>query len=250
MQRSRGHDEGTGDRQVSGGVVGGGHVPQCGDTVRSRCRAGSSACHAAGVTPDTRTTAPAGPGPVVRAAVVLTCVASAVGALVPWASPERSTSFWQVVDVPPSTAGLVLGAAAVCLVLAGLLVRPSSLPGRAAPVTWWLMTLASAFALAWNAVYAAALSTVVSGAVIPVFHWLFTFVPALVVGLATRAAGPREQLRAILGTAVVSLPLFALGCALLVPSGGLTAILGALYSTALLGVVPLGIAVAATWRRR
>jgi hypothetical protein len=203
------------------------------------------------VTPDTpTTTAPAGPGPVAATAVALTCVAAAVGALVAWPSPERTTSGWQVADVPPSTAGLVLGAAVLCLALAAALVRPRSLPGRLAPATWWSLALASAFALAWNAAYSAALSAAVVGAVIPVFHWLFTFVPALVAGLTTRAAGSRAQLRATLGTAVVTLPLFALGWALLASSGGLVALLGALYSTALLGVVPLVVAVAATRPRR
>ncbi len=183
---------------------------------------------------------------MVAATAALTCAAAVLGALVAWPSPERTTSGWQVADVPASTAGLVLSTAGVCLALAGALVRPSSLPGRTAPVTWWCTALASAFALAWNALYSAALSAVVVGAVIPVLHWLFTFVPALVVGLGTRTTGPRAQLRATLGTAVVSLPLLALGWALLGSSGGTVAVLGALYSTGLLGVVPLAVAIAIT----
>lgn len=189
------------------------------------------------------TTSGVGPTGVVTAAAVLTGVAAVVGALVPWPSPERTGSGWQVADVPPSTAGLVLGAAVVCLALAGALARPWSLPGRAAAVTWWVLALASAAALTWNALYSAALSAVDSGAVIPVFDWLFTFVPALVVGLATRAAGRRAQLHATLGTAVVTLPLFALGWALL-SSDVLDAVLGALWTTAVLGVVPLLVAIA------
>ena len=199
---------------------------------------------------DTRTTTSAGPGPVVRASVVLTCATTVLGALVAWPPPTRTTSGWQVADVPASTAGLVVGTAVLCLVVAAALVRPWSLPGRTVAVTWSLMALASAGALAWNALYSAALSAVAFGAVIPVFHWLFTFVPALVVGLATRAAGPRGQLRATLGTAVVTLPLFALGWALLSPDA-LDAVLGTLWTTAVLGVVPLVVAVAATrvrWR--
>ncbi len=184
------------------------------------------------------------------AAAVLTCAAAAFGALVAWPPPERTTPVWMVADVPPSTAALVVGAALVCLATGGVLVRPGSLPGRAAPVVWWLLALASALALVWNAVYSAALSAGFFGAVIPVFHWLFTFVPALVVGLVTRSAGSPAQLRATLGTAVVTLPLFALGWALLTPSGDLLGFLGALYGTGVLGVVPLGIAVAVTRSRR
>ena len=101
----------------------------------------------------------------------------------------------------------------------------------------------------WTDLFLAALSTD-DGPVIPVFDWLYTAVPALIVGLATRSAGGRAQLRATLGTAVVTLPLFALGWALLDSSGGVVAFLGALYSTAFLGVVPLVIAVAATRPRR
>lgn len=200
---------------------------------------------------DTRTTTPAaGPVTVAAAAVVLTCAAAALGAVPGWPPPQRTTSGWQVADVPPATAALVLGAVVACLVLAGALVRPRSLPGRLAPATWWLLALASAVALTWHALYYAALSEDVVGAVIPVLDWLFTLVPALAVGWATRRAGLRTQLRATLGTAVVTLPLFALAWALLDSSGGVVAFLGALYSTAFLGVVPLVIAVAATRPRR
>jgi hypothetical protein len=203
------------------------------------------------VTTDTRArTASAGPAGIAVAAAVLTVAATGVGTLVEWPSPVRTTAGWQVADVPAATVGLVLCAAVLCLGVAGVLARPRSLPGRLVPVTWWLLALASAFALAWNALYSAALADQVGGAVIPVFHWLFTFVPALVVGLGTRSAGARTQLRATLGTAVVTLPLFALGWALLASPGGAVAFLGALYDTAVLGVVPLVVAVAATRPRR
>ena len=80
VQCGRGHDEGAGDRQVPGGVVGGGHVPQCGDTSGSGCRAGPSGCQAARVTTGTGTTSGVGPTGVVTAAAVLTGVAAVVGA--------------------------------------------------------------------------------------------------------------------------------------------------------------------------
>ncbi|WP_167761109.1 hypothetical protein [Geodermatophilus sp. DF01-2] len=192
------------------------------------------------------TTAQAGPGPVAAAAVALTCAATAAGTLVAWPSPDRTTSGWQVADVPPSTAGLVVATVLICLAVAAVLVRPGSLPGRLAPAAWWAFVLASAFALAGRALYFAALAEDTLGAVIPVLDWLFTLVPALAVGLATRRAGRRTRLRAILGTAVVTLPPFALGWALLESTGGVATFLGALYSTAFLGVVPLVVAVAAT----
>ena len=155
-----------------------------------------------------------------------------------------------IADVPPSTATLVVGSALVCLTVGAVQVRPGSLPGRAAPVVWWLLALASAPALVWNALYSAALSEETFGAIIPIFHWLFAFVPAFVVGLVSRSAGSPAQLRATLGTAVVTLPLFALGWALLTPSPDPVGFLGALYGTGVLGVLPLGLAVALTWTRR
>ena len=56
-------------------------------------------------------------------------------------------------------------------------------------------------------------------------------VGTLVVGLVTRAPGPRGQLRATLGTAVVTLPLFAMGWALLASAGGVAGFLGTLHTT-------------------
>lgn len=192
---------------------------------------------------NTRTTpAPAGPVGIATAAVLLTCATAAVGAL-GWPAPERTLSGWQVAEVPAATLLLVVGAALACLVTATVLVRPAMLPGRAAG-TWWLLAAASAFALGWNAVFSAAMSTD-DGPIIPVFHWLFTLVPALVVGLQLREASARDRLRAVLGTAVVTLPLFALGWALLDPSGGLAGVPGTLRVTSILGVVPLLLAIAA-----
>ncbi len=187
---------------------------------------------------DRRTTDPAaGPVAVAVVAVVLTCAAAALGAVPGWPAPDRVLSGWQVADVPPSTLAVVVAAAVGCLALAGALVRPgSTLPGRALPVLWWGVVLAAAAAQVWTDLFLAALSTD-DGPVIPVFDWLYTLVPALVVGLAARSAGARAQLRATLGTAVVTLPMHALGWGLLSP-GGVDDVLGTLRVTALLGLVP------------
>ena len=187
---------------------------------------------------DTRTTDPAaGPAAVAAVAVALTCAAAALGAVPGWPAPERVLSGWQVADVPPSTLAVVVGAAAVCLALAGALVRPgSTLPGRALPALWWGVVVAAAAAQVWTDLFFAALSTD-DGPVIPVFDWLYSLVPALLIGLATRGAGARAQLRATLGTAVVTLPMHALGWGLLSP-GGVGDVLGTLRVTAVLGLVP------------
>jgi hypothetical protein len=179
---------------------------------------------------------------VALVAGVLTLGAAVVGTA-PWPLPAQGPG-WRVADVPPSLLVLVLGTAGICLAVAGVLVRPASLPGRLAPPLWWLAVLAAAFALGWNALHSAALSDLVVGAVLPVLDWLFTFLPAAVVGLATRRAGLRAQLRAMLGTAVVTVPLFTLGWALLDSSPGVVGVLEALHGGSLLGVLPVLLAVA------
>ncbi|MGY1625278.1 hypothetical protein ACI789_23990 [Geodermatophilus sp. SYSU D00965] len=187
-------------------------------------------------------TAPSRPGTVAVVAGVLTLAAAVVGTA-PWPLPAQAPD-WRVADVPPSLLVLVLGTAGVCLVAAGAVARPATLPGRLVPALWWLVVLVAAFALGWNALHSAALSDLVVGAVLPELDWLFTFLPAAVVGLATRRAGVRAQLRAMLGTAVVTVPLFTLGWALLDSSPGVVGVLEALHGGTLLGALPVLLAVA------
>ena len=195
------------------------------------------------------TSPPGGSGPVAAAAVGFTCLVAAVGALGSWASPERITTGWQVADVPPSLLGLTLATAGVCLAVAAILVRPRDLPGRVAPAIWWAAVVTAAAALVWHDLFLAALGRT-GDAAIPVIDWLFTLLPAAVVGLATRRAGSRTQLRAILGTAVVTLPLYALGWGLFSSAEGWSAVTNTLRATGFLGVIPLLVAVVATRRWR
>jgi len=112
---------------------------------------------------------------------------------------------------------------------------------------WWALAVASAFAGAWNDLFFAALATSGDGAVIPVFDGFFTFIPALVVSLAAIPAGRRAQLRAGMGTAVVGVPLQALGWSLYAaPEGFLSAALGSLWPAAFFGVAPVAVALALT----
>ena len=107
------------------------------------------------------------------------------------------------------------------------------------------MSLISAAALVWNALVMAADSEFETGAIIPVFHWAFTFVPALLTGFAARGLGPGRAVAAALGTGVVTLPLFGLGWSLLASRESLGAGIGSsLWATALLGVLPLAISAA------
>ena len=178
-------------------------------------------------------------------AIGLTVVVSAAGGL-GWPTPARTSSGWQVADVPPGLLVLLLAVGLACPALAAVLARPWTWRAPRAAAVWWVLVLLSVFAGVWNDLYYAALSGE-PGPVIPVFDWLFTSVPALVAALLTRSRGRALQLRAALGTAVVSLPLLALGAALYSAPNGLAEALGAgLSSAAFFGVVPLVVVLALT----
>jgi hypothetical protein len=109
------------------------------------------------------------------------------------------------------------------------------------------VALLAAAALVWNSLYAAALSTADQGPVIPVFHWLFTFAPALVAGWLFTPRAPGQRRAVALGTGIVTVPLLGLSWALLDASGaGVPALGEALWDTAVFGVAPLagGVALA------
>jgi hypothetical protein len=181
-------------------------------------------------------------------AVALTALACLVGSL-SWPVPTRTTSGWQVADVAPSLFVMVVATGLVCLVTAAALVRPGTLGSAAAAGTWWVLAVASVAAQVWNDLYFAALAT--DGGIIPVFDWLFAFVPALVVGLVTRWSGQAVHLRATLGTGVVTLPPLGLGWALASQADTtVQAVLGGLYAVAMFGALPLLVALAVTRPRR
>ncbi|WP_448612932.1 hypothetical protein [Modestobacter sp. URMC 112] len=181
-------------------------------------------------------------------AVALTVLAALLGSLT-WPVPRRIPSGWQVADVPPSLLALVVTTGLGCLAVAALLVTPRSLGSRAATLTWWVLAAASVAAQVWNGLYLASLAS--TGGIIPVFLWLFTFVPALVVGLVTRRSGVAVHLRATLGIAVVTLPMLGLGWALAAQADTVArALTGSLYTAAFFGVLPLVAAVALTRARR
>ena len=200
--------------------------------------------------------APPSPGPhaarprlpwaTVGATAVLTVVAVLLGQR-DWAVPERVLRDWQVAAVPASLTTLVLGLTAVCLLVgAAVTLRDAALrPRDPAFLVWVAVSLLAAAALIWNALVMAADAAVETGPIIPVFHWLFTFVPALLTGFAARGLGPARAVAAALGTGVVTLPLFGLGWSLLSSRESLAAGIGnSLWTTAVLGAVPLVVAAA------
>jgi hypothetical protein len=193
------------------------------------------------------TASPARPAPpaLLAGAAVVLAVAASLAAALGWPLPERTLSGWQVADVPASLLTLIVGVAVVCLVVASALVRAGSLGSRTATWTWRAVGVLAAAALVWNDLYFAALNG--GGAIIPVFDWLFAFVPALILGVTTRGLGRPAQLRAVLGTAVITLPLLGLGWAVTGEGGAvLEGLAEGMYAAAIFGVVPLVIAYAIT----
>ncbi|SET10945.1 hypothetical protein SAMN04488546_1468 [Geodermatophilus poikilotrophus] len=184
------------------------------------------------------------------ATVVLGLLAIMVG-LLPWPQPLLVPgTTWLVDDVPGPLWVLVLSTAPLCLGTAVVLLRRETGLSARSPVFWaWLaVVVVAAAALVWNALYASALSDRVFGAIIPIFHWLFTFTPAVLAGLLFGGRGRRAGWAAGLGTGVVTLPLFALSWALLAgpEEFSLAGIAGLLSITGILGVAPLfaGVALA------
>ena len=195
------------------------------------------------------------PRAVIVATVVLGVLVPLIG-LLPWPRPVWSpNSRWLVTDVPAPLWVFILGTTITCVAASVVLtVRAAHLRMRDL-VTWiWVaLILLAAVALVWNAVYAAALSTIEFGSPIPIFHWLFTFAPAVLAGWLFARRGREARWVAALGTGVVTVPLFALGWVLLFlrPEPLLMAIAGTAQLTVVLGVAPLigGVALAGVMGR-
>jgi hypothetical protein len=186
---------------------------------------------------------------------VLGVVSVAMG-LLPWPRPAWSTSGTGIAATTPIPLWLAVGGTtAVSLIVA------TRLTGAAAPLRlrepagllWLTITVLAAGALVANAIYFAALSTIDFGVPIPIFHWLFTALPAVSAGVVTLRRGRQARLAAAVGTGVVTVPLFALSWALLLNPAAhagsmgaalLPSILGTLQLTAVLGVGPLAAAAA------
>ncbi len=185
-----------------------------------------------------------GIGALVATIAVLTVGALGLG-LLSWPRPEWSPSGAEIVStVPTSLWALMAGASLVCLTVATLLTQATARLRLTEPaaVAWLVIILLAASALVANAIYAAALGTIAFGALIPIFHWLFTFVPALLAVTVTQRRERRARVFSALGTGVVTVPLFALGDALLVSPR--SELVGSLFFTLVFGAAPLAVAAA------
>ena len=113
----------------------------------------------------------------------------------------------------------------------------------AARAAWLLVTLAAAAALAWNDLFLASQGEPEALPVIPIFDWAFTSVPAFLGGALAVRRGVNASLTAALGTAVVTLPLLALGGTLLRTESSVAgALLRGIPNTLIFGIIPLAAA--------
>ena len=183
---------------------------------------------------------------LIGAATALTVAACAVGALGrPRPDPGHGSG---TAGVPASLLALLLVASAVCLLAGAVLTRPASLGTRTAVATWWLLVVLSLAGSAQQTVWLTSLDLWEEA--IPVFGWIYTALPAALVGLATARAGRSTHRRATLGTAVVTVPPVGLAWAVAAGADGFgSGLATGLWTAALLGAVPLAIAVVLTGRR-
>jgi hypothetical protein len=160
-----------------------------------------------------------------------------------WPLPGRDGG---VSDLPPSLLSFLLLVSAGCVWTAGRLVRPAgTLRSPAAVRLWW------GFLVGGAAVSLAAGLSLASfaGAGQPpqhlVLHCLVPLVPAVLAGVLASDAGRAARIRAVSGTGLVTVPLAALGWALLAsPATSSAGLPDVLAMTGLSAVAPLTLAVA------
>jgi len=169
-----------------------------------------------------------------------------------WELPQRGAG--GVAEVPQSLLSFLIICAALCVWAAGRLVRPAeTLRSTVAAHSWWalvagsaLVSLAAALSLASFAGTGQRPGDLLLRCAVPL-------VPAVLAGLLAADAGRAARIRAALGTGLVTVPMAAVGWALLSSSPRSTAGLGDVLGVTLLSAVaPLVVAVAfvAADRRR
>ncbi|GAB3347965.1 hypothetical protein [Modestobacter lapidis] len=131
----------------------------------------------------------------------------------PWPLPVRSGG---LPDVPQSLLTFLVLCATVCVWAAGRLVRPAdTFRSPAAARLWWGLVTGAAVVSSAGALSLAA----AAGSGQPpgdlVLRCLMPMVPAVLAGVLASDAGRDARIRAALGTGLVTLPLGALGWALL-----------------------------------
>ena len=182
------------------------------------------------------------PAVLLTAGVGLTVVLALLGGQ-QWQLPGRGPG--GVTDVPQSLLTFLMLCDALCAWTGGRLVRPAELLSPVAARLWWglvagaaLVSVAGALSLASYAGTGERPGDLLVRCAVPV-------VPAVLAGFLARDAGRDARVRLALGTGLVTVPLGALGWALLASTGRSAAGLGdVLGMTVLSSVAPFLLAVA------
>jgi len=161
-----------------------------------------------------------------------------------WELPQRGAT--GVTDVPQSLLTFLLICAALCVWTAGRLVRPAdTLRSTLAAQTWWALVAGSALVSLAAALSLASFAGTGQRPEDLLLRCAVPLVPAVLAGLLAADAGRPARIRAALGTGLVTVPMAAVGWALLSSpprsSAGLDDVLG---MTVLAAVAPLALAVA------
>ncbi|WP_369137914.1 hypothetical protein [Modestobacter versicolor] len=191
------------------------------------------------------------PAGLAVAGVVLTAVLALLGRQA-WDLPQRDGG--GVTDVPQSLLTFLMLCAALCVWTAGRLVRPADVLPPAAARLWWALVSGSALVAVAGALSLASFAGTDRPLEDLVLRCAVPLVPAVLAGALAASAARADRVRTALGTGLVTVPMTAVGWALLSSSVWSTAHLGdVLGMTVLAGVAPLyvGVAlVAAVHRRR
>jgi hypothetical protein len=161
-----------------------------------------------------------------------------------WQLPHRGPS--GVTDVPQSLLTFLLLCAGACVWSAGRLVRPAAtLRSATAAQLWWALVAGAAVVSVTAGLSLASFAGTGQRPDDLLLRCLVPLVPAVLAGVLAGSAGRAARVTAALGTGLVTVPMTALGWALLSSSGRSTADLGdVLGMTALAGAAPLLLAVA------
>jgi hypothetical protein len=180
--------------------------------------------------------------------IALTTVALAVVLALlgsqPWQLPYRGGG--GVSAVPQSLLTFLLLCAAACVWSAGRVVRPAqTFRSPDAARVWWLVLAGAAVVSVTADLSLASYATAAERPGQLLLRCAVPVLPAVLAGLLARDDGRPARIRAALGTGVVTLPMTALGWALLAsPAASPAGLSDALAMTLSAGLAPFALAVA------
>jgi hypothetical protein len=194
--------------------------------------------------PGAPTDVPTTRGGVIAATTLARAVALVALGDQPWPLPDRDAG--GVTAVPQPLLHFVLLCAAACTWSAGRVVRPAQvLRSPAAVRIWWLVLAGAALVSGTAALSLASYAGTEQRPGQLLVCCAVPLLPAVLAGVLARDDGRPARIRAALGTGIVTLPMTALGWALLASPAAAPAGPGdVLGMTLLAGLAPLALGVA------